>query len=75
MVKDLEDGSKAVGLCNRGEMEVKVTADWAQLGVTGPQTVRDLWRQKDLGRFDDGFEASVPRRFVAVVKVAKCLVP
>ena len=33
--KDMEDGSKAVGLFNRGEVAGVVTARWADLGVTG----------------------------------------
>ena len=62
MVKDLEDGSKAVGLFNRGEMPATVTAEWSDLGLKGPQTVRDLWRQKDLGDLEDQFTAPIPRR-------------
>lgn len=57
--KDMEDGSKAIGLFNRGEKEVVVTASWADLGLHGRHTVRDLWRQKDLGKFDHEFHASV----------------
>ena len=48
----LEDGSIAVGLFNRGEKAADVTAEWTDLGITGKQRVRDLWRQKDLGSFD-----------------------
>jgi alpha-galactosidase len=69
MIKDLEDGSKAVGLCNRGEVEMEVAAKWSDLGVTGKQSVRDLWRQKDLGDFDGQFSTVVPRHGVAVIKV------
>jgi len=67
--KDLEDGSKAVGLFNRGEAAATVTAKWADLGVTGPQSVRDLWRQKDLGNFNGDFHTLVPRHGVVLVKV------
>lgn len=70
MVKDLEDGSKAVGLFNRGDGEVSVTAKWSDLGLTGSQAVRDLWRQKDLGRFDNQFQASVPRHGGVLVRMA-----
>ncbi len=28
---------------------VPVTIQWSELSVSGPQMVRDLWRQKDLG--------------------------
>lgn len=69
MVKDLADGTKAVGLCNRGEMETSVTARWSDLGIKSKPRVRDLWRQKDLGRFATEFRATVPRHGVVLVRV------
>lgn len=75
MVKDLEDGSKAVGLFNRGEMEAAVATRWADLGLSGSQTVRDLWRQKDLGAFDGQFQASVPRHGVVLVRLTPANLP
>jgi alpha-galactosidase len=48
VVKDLEDGSKALGLFNRGRLSPPVTASWALLGLKEKQSVRDLWREKDL---------------------------
>jgi alpha-galactosidase len=68
--KDLEDGSKAVGLFNRGDEEQEVTVKWSDLGIAGGQTVRDLWRQKDLGKFTDEFTVSVPRHGVVLVKIS-----
>jgi alpha-galactosidase len=67
--KDLEDGSKAVGLFNRGAGTQNVTAKWSDLGLTGKQTVRDLWRQKDLGGFDDQFSAPVGRHGVVLLRL------
>ena len=69
MVKRLEDGGTAVGLCNRGESNAKVTAKWSDLGLTGKQTVRDLWRQKDLGGFDGQFSAPVGRHGVVLLRL------
>lgn len=69
MVKHLEDGSKAVGLCNRGEIPATVAASWSDVGVAGPQLVRDLWRQTELGRFRDRFEATVPRHGVLLLRL------
>jgi len=66
--KDLEDGSKAVGVFNRGSSEATVTANWADLGLSGEQTLRDLWRQKDLGKFTGEFEANVGRHGVVLLK-------
>jgi len=67
--KDLEDGTKAVGLFNRGEDEATVTAKWADLGLKGKRMVRDLWRQKDLGKYEGEFKASVPRHGVVLVRL------
>ena len=69
--KELADGSKAVGLFNRGETRKEITADLAQLGFTGKCTIRDLWRQKDLGKFDAQFKTSVAPHGVVLVKVSK----
>ncbi|MCX6896567.1 MAG: NPCBM/NEW2 domain-containing protein, partial [Verrucomicrobia bacterium] len=68
--KDMEDGSKAVGLFNRSYTATTVTAKWADLNLTGKQTVRDLWRQKDLGNFTGEFKAEVPRHGVVLVRIS-----
>jgi alpha-galactosidase len=67
--RDLEDGAKAVGLFNRGDASTEVIAKWADLGVEGKLTVRDLWRQKDIGRFKSEFKATVPRHGVVLIRV------
>jgi alpha-galactosidase len=67
--KDMEDGSKAVGLFNRGEEPATVTAKWSDLGLKGKRMVRDLWRQQDLGKYEAEFQASVPRHGVVLVRL------
>jgi alpha-galactosidase len=69
--KDLEDGSKAVGLFNLDTNSVTATAQWADLGIHGKRMVRDLWRQRDIGRFNDHFEATVPPHGVVLVRLDK----
>ncbi|MES2277226.1 MAG: NPCBM/NEW2 domain-containing protein [Bacteroidota bacterium] len=50
-VKELEDGTRAVGFCNFGLEEAQISyKDFDKLGISGTQKVRDLWRQKDLGK-------------------------
>lgn len=71
MVKEMADGSKAMGLCNQGEMATTVTVNWSDLGLHGRWTVRDVWRHKDLGRFADGFSTNVPRRGVFLIRVKR----
>jgi alpha-galactosidase len=69
--KDLEDGSKAVGLFNPGTNgSVTVGVNWADLGLSpGKHKVRDLWRQKDLGRFANKFEIPVAPHSAEMIKV------
>jgi alpha-galactosidase len=69
-MKDMEDGSKAVGLFNRGEGQPQVIAEWTDLGIHGKQKVRDLWRQRDVGQFDGRFGAAVPRHGVVLVRMS-----
>jgi alpha-galactosidase len=69
--KDMEDGSKAVGLFNRGETAEKVAAEWSDLGVAGSLSVRDLWRQKDLGNFSGRYECEVPRHGAVLIRIER----
>ena len=69
--RPLSDGSLAVGLFNRDEMDMKVGVKWSELGLKGKQKVRDLWRQKDLGTFDDAFSTVVPRHGAVFVKISR----
>ncbi len=65
----MEDGSTAVGLFNRDEVEKPVTAKWSDLNVKGKIRVRDLRRQKDLGTFEDAFQVPVPRHGVVLLRL------
>jgi alpha-galactosidase len=67
--KDISDGSKAVGLFNRGEEAAEATVRFADLSLSGQCHVRDLWRQKDAGQFADSFTARVPRHGVVLVRI------
>ena len=64
-----KNGSKAVGIFNRGSREQSVAVKWSDLGLSGEQTVRDLWRQQDLGKFTGQFETKVGRHGVVLVRI------
>jgi alpha-galactosidase len=70
LVKNLEDGSKAVGLFNIGNEPNTVKVKWEQLGITGKHLVRDLWRQKNIGTYKEGFQAIVRPHGVILVLVS-----
>ena len=67
--KDLADGSKAVGLFNRGEQDTEIAVRWADLGLSGKRVVRDLWRQKDRGTFEQEFRMLVNRHGAALLSI------
>lgn len=67
--KKMADGSLAVGLFNRGDEETQVSVNWSDLGLTGSHKVRDLWRQKNLGKKAAGFETAVRRHGAVLIRV------
>jgi alpha-galactosidase len=67
--KDMEDGSKAVGLFNRGDALTTVTARWEDLGIKGKWKVRDAWRQYDWGAFEGWFTKEVNRHGAVLLRL------
>lgn len=69
--KQLQDGSRAVVLLNRGASQQTVAATWEQIGYPDhlSASVRDLWAHKDLGKFTGKFSAPVESHGVVVVTV------
>ncbi len=72
-VKELEDGSHAVGFCNFGLGKINLYyGDFSKLGIKGRLKVRDLWRQKDIAVIDSRKEKlslHVPAHGVLLYKV------
>jgi alpha-galactosidase len=68
-MKVLADGSKVVGLFNRGEDAAPMTVYFKDVEVGDSATVRDLWARKDLGRFKDSFTAEVLKHGVVMLRM------
>ena len=68
-MKPLEDGSLAAAFFNRGDVAANVAVQWSELKLTGPQTVRDLWRQKDLGIQASGYSLDVAPHGAELFKI------
>ncbi len=86
--KYLEDGSIAVGFFNVDpyfmlwdkadndkiqRTRYSMTLDFVELGLRGKFKVRDLWRQQDLGTFDNHFSTEVAYHGVTFVKLSRVL--
>jgi alpha-galactosidase len=69
--KQLQDGSRAVILFNRGAAEQNIVATWEAVGYPAHLTasVRDLWQHKDVGKITGKFSATVPSHGVVMVTV------
>ena len=71
-LKKLEDGSVAVGFCNFGRQPAELKyAGYAQLGLSGRQSVRDLWRQQNVGSVEVGRDAwplAIPSHGIVLLK-------
>lgn len=70
LAKPLEDGTVAVGLFNLSKTPRTVGISWSELQMTGSHEVRDLWRQKNLGKFTDRYEVAVPSHGVAMIRIS-----
>jgi alpha-galactosidase len=67
--RPLSDGTMAVGLFNRGPEATVMAATFSDLGLSGSQPVRDLWRHQDLGRKSGKFSVTVPRHGAILVRI------
>jgi hypothetical protein len=69
-VKELADGSLAVGFFNRREAKAMVDYRWRYLGFSNPPQVRDLWLRTDLGR-PASFSGELPPHGCALLRVSR----
>jgi alpha-galactosidase len=69
--KQLNDGSRAVVLLNRGSSEKEIAVNWKDIGYPDniAASVRDLWQHKDAGKFTGKFSATVPSHAATMITV------
>lgn len=70
-VKELADGNKALGVFNLGNQTEKFTLNTESFGIKEGVTIRDLWRQKDLGMLKTDIEVTVASHGVVLLKLIK----
>ena len=67
--KDLDDGSKAVAFFNRGDSTAPAILQRSALKITDRWRIRDLWEHKELGEFEQSFQASVPAHGTKMLRI------
>lgn len=70
-VKDLEDGGKAAGIFNLNNKSQEISINMAEIGLKGMQSIRDIWRQKNIGESDNKFSATIPAHGVVLIKLTE----
>jgi alpha-galactosidase len=69
--KPLSDGRIAVGLFNRSWDNRDVSVDLAEIGFRDGARLRDVWKQKDLGRHSGVFTDTIAKHGVTLLIVSK----
>jgi alpha-galactosidase len=69
LLKELEDGSKALGIFKLKNETATVRVSFDEIGLGGKQLFRDLWRQKELGTTENFFQAEIPAHGVSLVRI------
>jgi hypothetical protein len=70
-MKELKDGSKAIGLFNRSDAAQDVELVWNDVGLTGKQKLRDLWLRKDAGIMKERYTMRVPSHGAVLLRAYK----
>ncbi len=69
--RPLFDGTHAVGLVNGDAAPRTLTVRWTDLGLSGPQPVRDVWLHRSAGSFTGSYAVEVPAHGAVLLKVGK----
>ena len=69
--RPLFDGTQAVGLVNPNPWVSTLTVQWADLGLQGPQPVRDLWLHQNVGTSPGHYSVEVPAHGCVLLKVGR----
>jgi alpha-galactosidase len=66
-VKNLSDGSRAIGIFNLGTKTNEYELKFAEIGISGNTTIKDLWRQKAIGLLTGSYKVVVPSHGVILI--------
>ncbi|KAA8479715.1 putative Ig domain-containing protein [Arcticibacter tournemirensis] len=68
-IKQLADGSKAIGVFNLTEVYKPIVLNWNSLNLGSVKQVRDLWRQKDLNEIKSHWSYTLAPHGTVMLKV------
>ncbi len=68
-VKQLKGGAKAIGIFNRTDQSATGMLHWADCGLSGKQSLFDVWAHRDLGTFENQFSTPVAAHGVVLLRL------
>jgi len=68
-VKELQDGTKAVGLFNMDTTYQKISVNFKELNLPDRISARDIWSQKEQGFFNTSYSVLIPPHGVKLLQV------
>jgi hypothetical protein len=68
-IKDLEDGTKAVGLFNLGEEDLAYDLKFAALNLPDVKEIRDVWRQITLPEPNASLKTQIPAHGAILLRI------
>ncbi len=70
-VKELDDGTKAIGIFNMSDSYKNISINFANLGLKGKYKIRDLWQQVNVENASGSYSSNIPPHGVSLIKVSK----
>ncbi|HEY5405812.1 MAG TPA: glycoside hydrolase family 27 protein [Ginsengibacter sp.] len=67
--KDMFDGSIVMGIFNMDTTYRTVSLSYQDLGLTKTALIRDVWREKDLGKIKNAFSTLIAPHGVTLIKI------
>ena len=70
-IKDLSDGTKAIGIFNLSNRYQAIPIDLSKMDMVKDLDCRDVWRQKDVGSLTSVAKSNIPPHGVLLLKTSK----
>jgi alpha-galactosidase len=67
--KDLEDGSKVIGLLNLSKEKRTIEIEFQEINFPREVSIRDVWEHTELGVFKKNYKTEIPSHGIKLLKV------
>ena len=68
-VKELSDGSRAIGIFNISDNYRDININWNEIGLKDVKQVRDIWRQQNFAVIKNNYATAIPPHGVKLLRI------